>query len=57
MWNSLIALFHNSNDHKKLALKENLRKINMDEGETIPKYLKKFTQGQDELGIVGVIVS
>ena len=29
----------------------------MDKGETIPKYLTKFTQCHDELGSVGITVS
>ena len=47
-------LFQNNNDHRKLALKDKLRKIKMEKGDTIPKYLTKFTQCRDELGSVGV---
>jgi len=37
MWKALIDLFQNKNDHMKLALKEKLRKIKMEKGDTIPK--------------------
>ena len=57
MWKALIDLFQNSNDHRKLTLKEKLRKIKVEEGDTIHKYLQKFTQCQDELVSVGVTVS
>ena len=40
-----------------MVLKDKLRKINMEKGDTIPKYLKKFTQCRDELGSVGVKIS
>lgn len=49
MWNALTDLFQNSNDHRKLALKEKLRKIKMEKEDSILKYLTKFTQFQDEL--------
>ena len=41
MWKALTDLFQSSNDHRKLALKDKLRKIKMEKGDTIPKYLKK----------------
>ena len=44
MWKALTDLFQNKNDHRKLALKEKLKKIKMEKDDTIPKYLKKFTQ-------------
>jgi hypothetical protein len=53
----LMDLFQNSSDHRKLALKDKLRKIKMEKDETIPKYLTKFVQCQDELGSVGIIVA
>ena len=56
MWKALIDLFQSSSDHRKLALKDNLRKIKMENGETIHKYLTKFTQCRDELGSVGINV-
>jgi hypothetical protein len=56
MWKVLIDLFQNSSDHRKLALKDKLRKIKMEKGNTIPKYLTKFVQCRDELGSVGIIV-
>jgi hypothetical protein len=56
MWKVLMDLFQNSSDHRKLALKDKLRKIKMEKGDTIPKYLMKFVQCQDELGSVGITV-
>ena len=38
----------------KLALKDKLEKIKMEKGDTIPKYLTKFTQCWYEFGSVGV---
>lgn len=32
MWKTLMDLFHNRSDHRKLALKEKLRKIKMEKG-------------------------
>lgn len=57
MWKTLMELYQNSNDERKLALKDKLRKIKMDKGKIIPKYLTKFTQCRDELGNVGIIIS
>ncbi len=35
-------------------LKDKLRNIKCEKGDSIPKYLTKFTQCRDELGSVGV---
>jgi hypothetical protein len=56
MWKVLIDMFQNSSDHRKLVLKDKLRKIKMEKGDTIPKYLTKFVQCWDELGSVGIKV-
>jgi len=56
MWKVLKDLFQNSSDHRKLALKDKLRKIKMEKGDTIPKYLTKFVQCRDEIGSVGIKV-
>jgi hypothetical protein len=57
MWKDLTNLFQNSSDHRKLALKDKLRKIKTEKGESIPKYLTKFVQCWDELGSVRIIVA
>ena len=57
MWKALTDLSQNNNNHRKLALKDKLRKIKMEKGDTIPKYLTKFVQCRDELGSVGIIVT
>jgi hypothetical protein len=56
MWKTLTYLFQSNNDHRKLALKDKLRKIKMEKGDSIPKYLMKFIQCRDELGSVGITV-
>jgi hypothetical protein len=57
MWKDLTDLFQNNNDHRKLALKDKLRKIKMEKGDSIPKYLTKFVQCQNELGSVGITIA
>ena len=42
MCKTLTDLFQNNNDHRKLVLKDKLRKIKMEKGDSIPKYLTKF---------------
>ena len=56
MWKALIDLFQSRSDQRKLALKDKLRKIKMEKGDSIPKYLTKFVHYKDELGSVGVTV-
>ena len=57
MWKALMDLFQSSSDHRKLALKGKLRKINMEKHNTILVYLIKFFQYWDELGSVGITVA
>ena len=57
MWKDFTDLFYSSSDHRKLALKDKLRKIKMEKGDTIPVYLTKFVQCRDELGSVGTTVA
>ena len=38
-------------------LNDKLRKIKMEKGDMIPKYLTKFTQCRDELGSVSLTVA
>ena len=57
MWKALTDLFQRSRDHRKLELKDKLRKINMEKGKNIPKYLTKFVQCWGELGSVGITVA
>ena len=40
-----------------MALKDKLRKIKMEKGDTISKYLTKFIQCRDELGSVGITIA
>ena len=56
MWKALTDLFQSKSDHRKLALKDKLKHIKMEKGDSMPKYLTKFTQCRDELGSVGVTV-
>ena len=53
----MVDLFQRNSDDKKLALRDKLRKIKMEKGDPVPKYLTKFTQCRDELGSFRVIVA
>jgi hypothetical protein len=57
MWKTLTDLFQNIINHRKLVLKDKLKKIKMEKGDSIPKYLMKFVQCRDELGSVEIIVT
>eukprot|EP00253_Pinus_taeda_P024241 PITA_24241 len=54
MWKTLKDLYQNSSDQRKLVLKDKLRKIKMEKGNTISTYLNKLTTHRDELGSVGI---
>ena len=56
MWKALTNIFQSSSDHRKLVLKDKLRKIKMEKGDNIPKHLTKFFYCRDELGSVEIIV-
>jgi len=56
MWKVLTNLFQNISDHRKLELKEKIRKIKMEKGDSIANYLIKFTHFQDELVSVGISI-
>ena len=56
MCKALTYFFQSRSDQRKLALKDKLRKIKMEKGNNIPKYLTKFVHYKDELGSVGVTV-
>ena len=53
----MTSLFQNRSDQKKLALKDKHRKMKMEKGDTILKYLINFTKCRDELGIVIITIS
>ena len=57
MWKTLKDLYHNNNDQRKLALKEKLRKIKCEKGDTLSTYLNKLTTCRDELGSVGIMTT
>eukprot|EP00253_Pinus_taeda_P013725 PITA_13725 len=57
MWKALTDLSQSKSDQRKLALKDKLRNINCEKGDSMPKYLKTFTQCRDELGSVGVTIN
>ena len=42
MWKALIDLFQSKSDQRKLALKDKLKNIKMEKGDSMPKYLTKF---------------
>ena len=47
MWKALTDLFQSISDQRKLALKDKLKKIKMEKGNNIPKYLTKFVHYKD----------
>ena len=56
MWKALTNLFQSKSDQRKLALKDKLKNIKMEKGDSMPKYLTKFIQCRDEMGSVEVTV-
>jgi len=44
MWKELTDLFQSKSDQRKLALKDKLKNIKCENGDSMPKYLTKFTQ-------------
>eukprot|EP00253_Pinus_taeda_P030310 PITA_30310 len=53
MWKTLKGLYQNSSDQRKLALKDKLRKIKCEKGDSISTFLNKLTTCR-ELACVGV---
>jgi hypothetical protein len=56
MWEALVKLYQSDNQSRKMLRREKLRSAKMARGESIVRYLTKFTQTRDELAIVGEIV-
>ena len=56
MWKALTYFFQSRSDQRKLALKDKLRKIKMEKGDSIPKYIMKFVHYKDQMGSVEVTV-
>jgi len=56
MWKALTDLFQSKSDQRNLALKDKLKNIKCENGDSMPRYLTKFTQCRDELGSVGVTI-
>ena len=56
MWKDFTNLFQSRSDQRKLALKHKLKKIKMEKGDSIPKYLTKFVHCKDDMGSVGVTI-
>ena len=57
MRKTLKDLYQNNSDQRKLALKDKLRKIKCEKGDTISTYLNKLTTYRDELGSVGIMTA
>jgi len=57
MWKTLKDLYQNSSDHRKLALKDKIRKIKCEKGDTASTYLNKLTTCRDKLGSVGIMIA
>eukprot|EP00253_Pinus_taeda_P013713 PITA_13713 len=54
MWKTLKDLYQNSSNQRKLALKDKLRRIKMENGDTLSTYLNKLTTWKYELSSVGI---
>ena len=54
MWKTLKDLYQNSSNQRKLVLKDKLRTIKCEKGNTISTFLNKLTTCRDELGSVGI---
>eukprot|EP00253_Pinus_taeda_P035315 PITA_35315 len=54
MWKTLKDLYQNSSDQRKLALKDKLRKIKCEKGDSISTFLNKLITYRDDLASVGV---
>jgi hypothetical protein len=52
MWESLIKLYHSTNENQKMVLGEKLKSIKMTKDENVVTYLTRLTQVRDELGVV-----
>ena len=57
MWKTLKDLYQNNSNQRKLTLKDKLRRIKMENCNTISTYLNKLTTCIDELSIVGIITA
>eukprot|EP00253_Pinus_taeda_P030196 PITA_30196 len=55
MWKTLKDLYQNSSDQRKLALKDKLRKLKCEKGDTISTFMNNLTTCMDELASVGVV--
>jgi hypothetical protein len=56
MWTALKNLFQNSNENRKMVLREKLKSIKMTKSESVTCYLSRITQVRDELGAVGEVI-
>jgi hypothetical protein len=56
MWTALKNLFQNSNENRKMVLREKLKSIKMTKSESVTGYLSRITQVRDELGAVGEVI-
>eukprot|EP00253_Pinus_taeda_P014192 PITA_14192 len=54
MWKTLKDLYQNSSDKRKFVLEDKLRRIKMENCDTISTYLNKLTTCRDELSNVGI---
>jgi hypothetical protein len=56
MWTSLKNLFQNSNENRKMVLREKLKSIKMTKSESVTCYVSRITQVRDELGAIGEVI-
>ena len=50
-------MFQNSNENRKMVVREKMKSIKMTKSETVTCYLTRITQVRDELGAIGEVIS
>lgn len=53
MWNSLLSLYQNLNENRKMVLREKLRNVKMIDTENVASYLTRISKIRDELSAIG----
>ena len=57
VWAALTSLYQNSNENRKMALRDKLKTIRMKGSESVVAYLSRFTDVRDELVAIGDAVA
>ena len=57
VWAALTSLYQNSNENRKMAVRDKLKTIRMKGSESVVAYLSRFTNVRDELAAIGDTVA